>query len=363
MSKPLEDYALVGDGRSAALVGREGDVDWLCWPDFDGDTVFAALLGDASNGCWTLRPVGDLLRVSRRYLPDTLVLETTLETAEGVVRLTDWMAWNGEPPALHRRMECLRGRVCMGLRLAVRLDHGRAVPVAFATDARWMLRSGAHTLWLDGGGQLQWRDGALWGERQLAAGQRHAYTLAYERAGAAAPESLDATIAFWRDWSAQCQATGPYADAIRRSLITLKGLTSDRWGGIVAAPTTSLPEVLGGRCNWDYRYCWLRDASYTLLALVKGGYRGEAGRWRDWLLRAIQDGPQALQVLYRVDGSTAIHEWEAEWLPGYAGSRPVRIGNAAAGQRQLDLYGGRGRRRVHPVRFLAGPCPAVAGSP
>ncbi|MBB4512307.1 GH15 family glucan-1,4-alpha-glucosidase [Paraburkholderia fungorum] len=342
----IEDYALLGDGESAALVDRHGSIDWLCWPAFDSDTCFAALLGGPRNGHWQIAPQDPWLTSARRYCGETLILETTFESASGTLVLTDWMAWNASRPVLVRQLRCERGSVRVVSKLLARFDYGRAIPWCVKRDERMQMVCGPRALWLDGasGGSTIDRD-TVCASFDMSAGERRDFVLTCCRSYEEAPPRPDLarlladTSRFWSDWSAQCEIDGDYAEPIRRSLIVLRALTSTATGGIVAAPTSSLPELIGGTRNWDYRFCWLRDAGFTLLALLSGGYHAEAARWRDWLVRAIAGHPAQLQILYGVDGSRRADEWECPWLPGYEHSAPVRFGNAAVNQSQLDVYG------------------------
>ncbi|ESS36805.1 trehalase [Burkholderia cenocepacia] len=341
----IEDYALVGDGRSAALVARDGSIDWLCWPDFDSPPCFAALVGTPDNGRFRIAPREHDARTTRRYLPRTAILETTFETSSGCISITDWMSWNVRDPCLIRSVRGERGTVDVDIDLGVRFDYGSALPWCRRLGRRWRMMTGGDAMWLDTDARLDVQSDRLVGTRRIAAGERVEFCISYARSFDPAPAvpdpyaSLHDTQAFWRGWSDCNAAKGPHRDAIERALITVKLLSSVRTGGIVAAPTSSLPERFGGKRNWDYRFCWLRDASFTLRALVRCGYRDEAARWRDWLVRAIADHPSQLQVLYAADGGRRAAEWEAVHLAGYEGAKPVRFGNAAADQLQLDVYG------------------------
>ncbi|KVE17175.1 glycoside hydrolase family 15 protein [Burkholderia vietnamiensis] len=341
----IEDYALIGDGRSAALVARDGSIDWLCWPDFDSPPCFAALVGTPANGRLRIAPYEPPASVTRRYLPGTAILETTFDTSTGCVRVLDWMSWAARDPCLIRSVRGERGTVTLDVDLGVRFDYGRALPWCQRVGRRWRMMTGGDAMWVDSDVRLDVRADRLVGTQRIAAGERAQLCISYARSYDGPPAVPDAyaslgdTHAFWRDWSACNAAQGPYRDAIERALITVKLLSSVRAGGIVAAPTSSLPERLGGARNWDYRFCWLRDASFTLRAFARCGYRAEAARWRDWLVRAIADHPAQLRVLYGADGSRRTDEWQAAHLAGYEGAQPVRFGNAAAGQLQLDVYG------------------------
>jgi GH15 family glucan-1,4-alpha-glucosidase len=348
MPTRIEDYAMVGDGEAAALVSCEGSVDWLCWPRFDSPACFAALLGNAAHGHWQLRPQGEVRRTARRYLGDTLVLETSFENAEGCVTLIDFMPPRGAASALVRLVRGVRGCVRMQMELIIRFDYGALVP--------WVTQSHGHPtelnaiagpdrLTLRTSVPLRGEDLRTLAEFEVAAGESVSFVLAYSASHLPTPEPLDVPSAlehtrdFWRDWSSRCSFEGPWREAVIRSLITLKGLIYAPTGGIVAAPTTSLPERLGGERNWDYRYCWLRDATFTLLSLMNAGYYQEADAWRGWLLRALAGAPSQAQIMYGVGGERRLTEWQIPWLPGYEGSNPVRIGNAAFAQWQLDVYG------------------------
>jgi GH15 family glucan-1,4-alpha-glucosidase len=345
MSMRIEDHALLGDGESAALVDRRGSIDWLCWPAFDSDTCFAALLGGPRNGHWQIAPQEPSTGSARRYCGETLILETTFECASGTLVLTDWMAWNAPQPVLVRQLRCERGSVRVVSKLLARFDYGRAVPWCTKTDDRIQIVCGPRALWLDSTVPCTSDKDAVHASFEMSTGEQRTFALTCcQSYGDAAPrpdiEQLFAdTTRFWAEWSARSKVEGEYAEPIRRSLITLRALTSTTTGGIVAAPTSSLPERIGGTRNWDYRFCWLRDAGFTLLALLGGGYHLEAARWRDWLVRAIAGHPAQLQILYGIDGSRRVDEWECPWLPGYEHSAPVRFGNAAVSQTQLDVYG------------------------
>ncbi|MCI0151735.1 glycoside hydrolase family 15 protein [Paraburkholderia sediminicola] len=342
----IEDYALLGDGESAALVDRRGSIDWLCWPAFDADTCFAALLGGPRNGHWQIAPQDPWLSSTRRYAGETLILETMFESASGTLVLTDWMAWHAPRPVLVRRLRCERGSVKVVSKLAARFDYGRAIPWCTKVDERVRVLCGPRALWLDSTTVPNKIDkDAVRASFDMSAGEQRDFALTCCRSYEDAPPRPDIerlfadTNRFWVGWSARSKVEGEYAEPIRRSLIVLRALTSTTTGGIVAAPTSSLPELIGGTRNWDYRFCWLRDAGFTLLALLSGGYHTEAARWRDWLVRAIGGHPARLQILYGVDGSRRADEWECAWLPGYEHSAPVRFGNAAVNQSQLDVYG------------------------
>ena len=341
----IEDYAVIGDTQTIALVGANGSIDWLCFPRFDGRACFAALLGTPEHGRWLLAPRGEVKRTRRCYRDDTMVLETELETADGVVRLVDYMPIRGKAPDVVRIVEGVRGVVPMRLELIVRYDYGGVVPWVHRDKGRRLFVAGPDALVLSTPVAVQGHNMTTIANFSVGPGDRVPFTLTWYESFHAPPESPDPfvslrdTEAWWHHWSRQCQATGPYRDAMIRSLVTLKGLTYAPSGGIVAAGTTALPEAIGGVRNWDYRYCWLRDATFTLQAMLHAGYRKEASAWRDWLVRAVAGDPAAMQIMYAVDGTRRLDERALEWLPGYEGSRPVRIGNAAVRQRQLDIYG------------------------
>jgi GH15 family glucan-1,4-alpha-glucosidase len=345
MKRLIEDYALLSDLETAALVHRRGSIEWCCFPRFDSDACFAALLGHREHGRWLLAPEapGDS---TRRYRHGSLVLETEWETREGRVRVVDFMPPRAEAPRVVRLVEGLAGRVTLRSELVIRFGYGRIVPslrrvgdahVAMAGPDAIVVRTPVPTVGEGGGATLS--------TFAVGAGERVPFTLAWFPSHAACPPAIDAeealheTEAFWRDWSSRCTYQGPHRDAVLRSLVVLKGLTYRPTGGIVAAPTTSLPEWPGGERNWDYRYCWLRDASLALLALVNTGYREEASAWRAWLVRAAAGDPDEIQIMYGVGGERRLPEWVVEWLRGFEGSLPVRVGNVAAAHEQLDVYG------------------------
>ena len=345
MAGRIEDYGLVGDLQTAALVSREGCIDWLCLPRFDSGAVFASLLGDAENGHWTLQPEGEFRSPRRRYRGDTLVLETELETNSGAIRLVDFMPPRETKPDLVRIVEGVRGRVEMRMELALRFDYGSIVPWVRSLDSALVAIAGPDAVALHAPVELEGRDLRTYASFTVAEGDRVPFVLTWFPSNEPVPRKIDAesaltdTISFWEEWSSRCTNTGRWDEALRRSLLTLKALTYAPTGGIVAAPTTSLPEWLGGVRNWDYRYCWLRDATLTLLAFIRAGYVGEAGAWRDWLLRAIAGSADDVQIMYGVAGERRLTEFELPWLAGYEGSQPVRVGNGASNQLQLDVYG------------------------
>jgi GH15 family glucan-1,4-alpha-glucosidase len=341
----IEDYALIGDLQTGALVSRYGAIDWLCFPRFDSGAVFAALLGTPENGHWTIQPAGEFRPRGRRYRADTLVLETELETDSGVVRLIDFMPPRETNPDLVRIVEGVSGRVDMRMELVLRFDYGSIVPWVRTMEGTLVAIAGPDAVLLRTPVEHEGRDLRTYAEFSVAEGDRVPFVLRWFPSNEPLPnpiepeQALRVAVAFWEDWAERCTYEGHWHEAVHRSLLTLKALTFAPTGGIVAAPTTSLPERIGGVRNWDYRYCWLRDATLTLLALVRGGYVEEAGAWRDWLLRAIAGSPDDLQIMYGVAGERRLTEIELPWLDGYEDSRPVRIGNGASGQRQLDVYG------------------------
>ena len=341
----IEDYALIGDCETAALVGRDGSIDWLCVPRFDSPACFAALLGTPEHGRWLLAPAAPITRVRRRYRPGTLVLETEFETETGVVVVTDCMPVRTDTPHLIRMVEGRKGTVPMRLELVIRLDYGSLVPWVRARNDGIFAVGGSSGFRLRTPVQLQGKDYTTVAEFPVSLGDCVPFTLTWSpshQPEPPAPEpeaAIKETDAWWREWSGRCAYDGEWADPVVRSLITLKGLTYAPTGGLVAAVTTSLPEQLGGSRNWDYRYCWLRDATFALYALMAGGYVDEAKAWRTWLVRAVAGRPDHAQLLYGVTGDRLLPEWELPWLPGYEGSAPVRVGNAASTQFQLDVYG------------------------
>ncbi|MDP9070971.1 MAG: glycoside hydrolase family 15 protein [Actinomycetota bacterium] len=345
MTQRIEDYGLIGDTQTAALVGRDGSIDWLCLPRFDSAACFAALLGDHHHGRWLLEPAGGAAHVSRRYLPDTLVLETEMETAAGVVRVVDCMPPRHVQPDVVRVVQGVRGRVPMRMELVVRLDYGSIVPWVRRLDGSLSFVAGPDALELRTPVETKGMGLTTVAEFSVAAGQQVPFVLTWHPSHEAPPPPIDAlvaqrdTAAWWREWAGRCHVDFGWEDVVRRSLLTLKALTYAPTGGIVAAATTSLPEQLGGVRNWDYRFCWLRDATFTLYALMIAGYEDEARAWRDWLLRAVAGQPTALQIMYGPAGERRLPEYELDWLPGYEESAPVRIGNAASRQLQLDVYG------------------------
>jgi len=345
MTTPIEDYALIGDLHTAALVGRDGSIDWLCIPRFDSGACFASLLGDESHGHWRLAPAGEVTSTSRRYRDGTLVLETDFETAEGTARVVDCMPLKGHGRTVVRLVEGLTGTVKMRMELVIRFDYGSTIPWVQSSSEETSAVAGPDALYLRTEAETHGEDLRTVSEFAIREGEVVPFTLTWAPSEEEEPDAIDAiwairnTEEWWTGWSNQCSFTGKYRDQVVRSLIVLKGLTYRPTGAIVAAPTTSLPEDIGGERNWDYRYCWLRDAALTLDALMIGGYSQEALDFSAWLLRATASHPSQIQVLYGVSGERRLPEEELDWLPGYLGSSPVRIGNAASDQFQLDVFG------------------------
>ncbi len=343
----IEDYALIGDLRTAALVGKDGSIDWLCLPRFDSSACFAALLGTSDNGRWLMAPEGEAGEVHRRYRDGTLIVETEFRTPEGTVAVIDLMPHDGESERtdLIRLVEGRSGKVTMLTELVLRFDYGKVIPWVRRVDDGLSAVAGPDAIRIRTPVDLSGENFRTTGRFAVAQGDTIPFVLTWSPSHRPDPGPLDAmnqlkeTSRWWRDWSGRCNYEGRWRDPVIRSLITLKALTYDPTGGIVAAPTTSLPEALGGDRNWDYRYCWVRDASFTLYALLTSGYVDEASAWRDWLLRAVAGTPEQLQTVYGLGGERELAEMEAGWLDGYAGSKPVRIGNSAAVQFQLDVYG------------------------
>jgi carbohydrate kinase (thermoresistant glucokinase family) len=343
----IEDYALIGDCKTAALVGRNGSIDWLCWPRFDSNAVFAALLGTSEHGRWRISPVDPTPRISRAYHDGTLVLETQFDTADGRVALIDFMPTGRAGSSIIRLVKGLRGKVAMQLHLALRFDYGFTVPWVTRLDDESGLSAvaGPNQVVLRCSVPLEGRNFATVAEFDVAEGQCVPFVLTHAPSHLPSPPAVDWNAAlhetelFWRGWSCRCSHAGPWRESVIRSLLTLKALTFAETGGIIAAPTSSLPEQLGGERNWDYRYCWLRDATFTLMALASAGYRDEAESWKQWLLRSVAGSPGQLQIMYGLSGERQLFEWEVPWLPGYQSAAPVRVGNAASAQLQLDVYG------------------------
>jgi len=344
MPAAIADYALIGDCETAALVDRNGSIDWLCLPRFDSPACFAALLGSPENGRWQLRPHDDA-RVARRYRPRTLILETEFRTATGKATLIDFMPLHKGNPRIIRIVRGDRGEIRMEMDLAIRFDYGLTVPWVTQQNGLLFAVAGPHRLVLRSSVPTQGRGLHTVADFSVKAGETARFVLLYEnsfdpaRSRASAKSALKGTETWWRNWAARCRYRGRGADAVQRSLITLKALIYARTGGIVAAPTTSLPEQPSAWRNWDYRYCWVRDATFTLLGLFHTGYHQEARRWKEWLIRAVAGSVEQMQVMYGVTGERLLREWEVRWLQGYKHARPVRVGNAASEQLQLDIYG------------------------
>jgi GH15 family glucan-1,4-alpha-glucosidase len=347
LSCRIEDYGLIGDCETAALVGRDGSIDWLCWPAFDSDACFAALLGTRKHGRWLIAPAEEIKKTSRRYWDNTLILETRFETANGVVALIDFMPPRGHASDVVRLARGVSGKVKMRMELIIRFGFGADVPwVKKSEDGAALLAiCGQDMTVLRTPVETRGEDLTTVADFEVGEGQTVPFVLTYGPSHLPVPAPIDPAYAlqdtenFWTEWCSRCSYEGFGRDLVMRSLITLKALTYGPTGGIVAAPTTSLPEKLGGARNWDYRFCWLRDATFTLLALMNSGYTEEAAAWHNWLLRAAAGSPANIQIMYGIMGQRRLLEWEAGWLPGYEGAQPVRVGNAAHAQLQLDVYG------------------------
>ena len=346
MTLPIEDYALIGDCRTAALIGTDGSIDWFCCPRFDSEACFAALLGTPENGRWQIAPTDPKAKVTRRYRPDTLILETKFETKTGSATLIDFMYPLEAHPNIVRLVVSDSGTVDFETEFIVRFGYGQEVPWVTALDDRRLRAvAGPNKLVLQSTIDLRGEDFKTVGAFTVNKGETVSFALTYDASFVPDPPAVDwknllrETEKFWKEWSSTCAVKGPYADAVKRSLITLKAMTYAPTGGVVAAVTTSLPEEFGGPRNWDYRYCWLRDATLTLLALMNTGYFQEAQAWREWLLRAVAGSPDQMQIMYGIAGERRLYEVELPWLPGYENSTPVRIGNGAHDQVQLDVYG------------------------
>lgn len=346
MSSPIEAYALIGDGQTAALVNETGAIDWLCWPLFDSDACFAALLGTDENGHWSIRPK-EGGRTTRRYQEDTLILETDIEVGSGTIRITDFMPIRkGTHSSIVRIVRGLAGRVEAHFDLRLRFDYGVLPPWCERRGRGLLAKVGSAQVILDTPVDIQISNGGATADFPVSEGETYAFVLSYAPTTDREPPTIDeqqsvrATQSYWRDWIGRFDASSTrWPDAVKRSLITLRAMAHIETGGLVAAPTAGLPEVPGGDMNWDYRYCWLRDATFTLGALVNAGYRHEAKQWRDWLLRAVAGSPEQMRIMYRVDGTRHLGEWSVDHLPGWRGAVPVRIGNAASTQHQIDVYG------------------------
>jgi GH15 family glucan-1,4-alpha-glucosidase len=346
VSCKIEDYGLIGDCETAALVGRDGSIDWLCWPAFDSDACFAALLGTPKQGRWRIAPAGKITQSSRRYWGNTLILETRFETADGAVALIDFMPPRGYASDVIRLVRGVSGRVRLRMELVIRFGFGVDIPwVRRTEDGALLAICGPDMTVLRTPVATRGEDMTTLADFEVSAGETIPFVLTYGPSHLPVPERIDPARAlkdtedFWTEWSSRCIYQGDYRDLVMRSLLTLKALTYAPTGGIVAAPTTSLPEKLGGARNWDYRFCWLRDATFTLLALMNSGYTEEASAWHNWLLRAAAGTPANIQIMYGIKGQRRLLEWVADWLPGYEGAQPVRIGNVAHAQLQLDVYG------------------------
>jgi GH15 family glucan-1,4-alpha-glucosidase len=345
MPLPIESYALIGDCHTAALIGSDGSMDWLCFPRFDSGACFAALLGGPEHGRWLLAPAGKVKSVQRRYRRDSLILETDFHTSRGSVRVIDFMPMSDERWDVVRIVQGLTGTVALRMELVVRFDYGSIVPWVRRADDLMLITAGPDTLELTSSVAVEGENMKTVAEFSVRKGKHETFVLNYRpshfatRPAIDAAKALKSTAAHWHKWSRRCRYRGRWRDSVSRSLITLKALTYEPTGGLVAAATTSLPEQPGGVRNWDYRYCWLRDATFTLNALLLAGYNEEATAWREWLLRAAAGAPGDLQIVYGVTGVRRLDEVELPWLPGYEASKPVRIGNAASSQCQLDVYG------------------------
>jgi GH15 family glucan-1,4-alpha-glucosidase len=346
VSSRIEDYGLIGDCETAALVGRDGSIDWLCWPAFDSEACFAALLGTRKNGRWLIAPAQDVTHTSRRYWDNTLILETRFETATGIVAVIDFMPPRGHASDVVRLVRGISGKVKLRMELVIRFGFGADIPWVKRTDDGALLAiCGQDMTVLRTPVETHGKDMTTVAEFEVSESETVPFVLTYGPSHLPLPkpinpaQALQDTEDFWTDWCSRCSYVGESRDLVMRSLITLKALTYAPTGGIVAAPTTSLPEKLGGSRNWDYRFCWLRDATFTLLALMNSGYTEEASAWHDWLLRAVAGSPANMQIMYGIMGQRRLLEWEASWLPGYEGAQPVRVGNAAHAQLQLDVYG------------------------
>jgi GH15 family glucan-1,4-alpha-glucosidase len=346
MSSRIEDYGLIGDCETAALVGRDGSIDWLCWPAFDSDACFAGLLGTDKHGRWLIAPADEVINTSRRYWGDTLILETRFETKTGAIELIDFMPPRGHASDIVRLVRGVSGRVKLRMELVIRFGFGIDIPwVKKTEDGSLLAICGGDMTVLRTPIETRGEDLTTVADFEVGEGETVPFVLTYGPSHLPVPESIDPVQAlqdteqFWTEWSGRCTYQGDGRDLVMRSLITLKALTYLPTGGIVAAPTASLPEKLGGARNWDYRFCWLRDATFTLLALMNSGYTEEALCWHNWLLRVVAGAPAHMQIMYGIMGQRRLLEWEADWLPGYEGAQPVRVGNAAHAQLQLDVYG------------------------
>ncbi len=345
MAARIEDYALIGDCETAALVDRKGSIDWLCWPDFSSEACFAALLGTEENGYWKIAPEDGTCSATRYYRDHTLILETVFENADGAVRLTDYMPIRDQHSAIVRVVEGIRGSLKMRMDLRLRFDYGRTVPWVTHFDGGVRAVAGPNLVILQASVPVRGENLKTVAEFTMSEGTQATFSLRYGNSFQPEPRpvhhetALNHTEEYWQKWSGQLKYTGKYQEAVERSLMALKAMTFRPTGGIVAAVTTSLPESIGGQRNWDYRYCWLRDSTFTLLALTNAGYFNEAEAWQSWLLRALAGSPDQVQIMYGLKGERQLVEWEVDWLTGYEQSSPVRIGNAASLQVQLDIFG------------------------
>ncbi|HEY1578095.1 MAG TPA: glycoside hydrolase family 15 protein [Terracidiphilus sp.] len=345
MSARIEDYALIGDCETAALVGKDGSIDWLCWPAFSSESCLAKLLGTEENGFWKIAPAEDGWKVSRKYIEHSLIVETIFETADWAVKLTDFMPVRGKYSDVVRIVEGIRGTARMCMKLALRFDYGRSVPWVTGIEGGVRAVAGPNLVILRASVPTHGENLKTIAEFPVSVGKRVWFTLTYGNSFKDDPEQIDVeqaleeTIEFWNEWTGRLNFDGKYREVVERSLITLKAMTYLPTGGIVAAVTTSLPESIGGVRNWDYRYCWLRDTTFTLLALTNAGYYDEAAAWQDWLLRTLAGSPEQVQIMYGLSGERQLQEWTVDWLQGYENSKPIRVGNAAAMQLQLDIYG------------------------
>jgi len=345
MAAKIEDYALLGDCETAALVDKDGSIDWLCWPSFSSEACFCALLGTEDNGYWRICPTDDVYTSTRKYRDHTLILETIFESDEGAVKLIDFMPIREHNSDVVRIVEGLRGKLPLRMELALRFDYGRTVPWVTALPDGVRAVAGPNLVMFRTSVPVHGEDLKTVADFTLETGERAWFTLTYGASYAPEPAPIDADRAerdtenFWLSWTSPLKYQGQYRDIVERSLITLKAMTYRPTGGLVAAMTTSLPERIGGVRNWDYRYCWLRDTTFSLLALANAGYCDEAAAWQDWLLRALAGSPDQVQIMYGLKGERQLVEWEADWLAGYENSKPVRVGNGASTQVQLDIYG------------------------
>ncbi len=346
MALEIENYALIGDCETAALVGKNGSIDWLCWPDFSSPACFAALIGTGQNGRWLLAPKNSCKKITRRYREHTLILETRFETASGILLVTDFMPVRETHSDLVRIARCVEGSVKIRMELCIRFDYGRTIPWTGAREQNaWTAAAGPGIAYLRTQEEIHTKGDIATAEFTLNQGQHRSFVLTHVGVQEPPPrrinvqKALNQTERFWRQWCSSNTYQGPWQDAVERSLITLKALTYRPTGGIVAAPTTSLPEYFGEDRNWDYRYCWLRDAAFTLESLLSVGYHEEARSWQNWLLQAVGSDAHCLQIMYGMRGERHLPECDLPWLQGYQGSRPVRMGNGASEQMQLDVYG------------------------